>query len=149
MKTLSRYPQKFFRSVSLVAIDQRSISSVLRLQKWAQVTLAILLTGFFVLLLPGVGAFLVPLGCLYIALAVHASSDHLFSAWLAFSFTLIVALLGAPAVVFRISRLLDGQRVSLTDFSIELILFLVATTVVALHAINWRWLISPGTRPQQ
>jgi hypothetical protein len=132
-----------------VAIDQRSTSSVLRLQKWAQVALAILLTGFFVLLLPGAGAFLVPLGCLYIAWAVRASSDHRFSAWLAFSFTLIVVLLGGPGVVFRISRLLDGQRISLADFSIELTLFLVAATVVALHAINWRWLISPGTRTQR
>lgn len=128
-----------------MVIDQSRTSIVLKLQKWIQITLAILLTGFFVLLLPGVGAFLVPIGCVYIAWAVRASSDHKFSAWLAFLFTLMIAVLGAPSIVFRISRLIGGESVSLTDFSIELTLFLIAATVVVLHAINWRWLLSPAT----
>ena len=129
-----------------MTLDQHSASFVLRFQKWAQVTLAILLTGFFVLLLPGFGAYGVPIGCLYIAWAIRASADHRFSVWFAFLFTLVLALLGGPSVVFRVSRLLNGQSVPLTDFSIELTLFLLAVTVVVLHAVNWRWLLAaPGT----
>jgi len=128
-----------------VAIEQHSASIVLRLQKWSQVVLAILFTALFVLLLPGGPPFGVPLGCLYIVWAVRARSDRRVSVWLAFLLSLAIAVLGGISVTFKVAGLLDGQGVSPIDLSIELTLFVVAVAVVALHAINWRWLLSRGT----
>ncbi|MGD8340624.1 MAG: hypothetical protein PVH89_07560 [Gammaproteobacteria bacterium] len=66
-----------------------------------------------------------------------------------FQITLALALMGGIGVGFRVSRLLNGQAVWGTDFSIELTLFLIAATVVVLHALNWRWLFSSATGMRQ
>jgi hypothetical protein len=122
---------------------------VLKVQKWSQIALAIFLTCYLALLLPGVvGTYGVPLGCLYIAWAFRASSDHRLSAWLAFLFTLIIAVMGGPAAVVGVASLLHGQVISLAELSLELALFLIAATVVVLHGFNWRWLLAPATRRQ-
>ena len=116
---------------------------VVSILKWAQILLAILLTGFFVLLLPGIGAFGVPLGCLYIAWAVRARSDHRLSVRLAFVFTLMVMLWIGPAAVFGLARMLSGQAIPVLEVSIYLTLSLLAATVVVLHGFSWRWLFAP------
>jgi hypothetical protein len=65
--------------------EQAGATLHLRILKWVQIALAMLVTGFLVLLLPGVVTeFGVPLGCLYIAWSVRASSRHKLSVWFAF-----------------------------------------------------------------
>jgi hypothetical protein len=115
--------------------------------KWAQIVLAILLTGLFVLLLPGGPPFAVLLGCLYIVWAVRARSNYKLSAWLAFVCSLALAVLGSIGFAYRVSGLARGRSMATVDFSIELILFAVAALVVVLHGVNWRWLLVPDRPP--
>lgn len=129
-----------------MATNQYSTSLALKTQRWVQISLAVFLTSFFVLLLPGAGMFLVPLGCLYIVWAYRASSDHKISIWLAFAFTLSIALLGGLAISQHVSSLMNNQQIPMIDASIELILFVLAATAVILHGLNWRWLFAPANQ---
>jgi len=129
-------------------MTERTSSVVaLMVMKWAQIVLAVLVTGFFVLLLPGGPPFAVLVGCLYIIWAFRARSDYRLSVWLAFVCSLTLALLGGIAVASWISSRLQGRSIAVTDFSIELILFAVAALVVVLHGLNWRWLLVPDRPP--
>jgi len=127
--------------------EQASTTISLNVMKWAQIVLAVLVTGFFVLLLPGGPPFALPLACLYIIWAFRARSDYKLSVWLAFACSLALALLGGFAVASWILSLLRGRAIAPADVSIELILFALAALVVVLHGLNWRWLLVPGRPP--
>lgn len=120
-------------------------SIALHALKSAQIVLATVLTGFFVLLLPGGVLYLIPLGGVYIVCAVRARPERKLSAWLAFLFTLLIAVGGGFLVASRLSMLPSGRAIPAVDFSIELTLFLLAAVVVVLHALNRRWLLAPST----
>jgi len=127
--------------------ERTGFGLALMVMKWAQILLAILLTGLFVLLLPGGPPFALPLGCLYIVWAVRARANYKLSAWLAFTCSLALAMLGGLSVASAILSQMRGRAIAPVDFSFELILLVVAVLVVLLHGLNWRWLRFPD-RPQ-
>jgi len=116
----------------------------LRILKWAQIVLAALVTGFFVLLLPGAGAIFLPAGILYIVWAIRARSDHRYSAWLALLCTLFLAVVVGHDALHRIAGLLSGEVVARDEFAIFVTMAVLAAAIVVLHGINWRWLIAPA-----